>query len=172
MATNLSTSLREILAAGGEQSLIRQVKAGATPETLYSVVSSRFPNLPTTDYGHLIAAATRAVQAASGMEGSRGGSFPPLGEIPINPDLFGDEPDGRRFRVNVETSVFDDHSGKTAHLRVNVDFSTMPDFDELFDRVIEMIDRIHDSDPTRVPELSDDELEDIALQVIGIQRKW
>lgn len=172
MPKNQSASLRELLRAGAEQTLLKPIHQGVSNPELTALIRTKFPNLDGNDHGPLIAVASRAVMAGKSIEFGSVVGATSIDEIPINPDLFGDEPLGRRFRATVEASVFQEETGSVVTLRVDVDFSTMPDMDELFDRIIEMIDRIHNSDPSRVGELSDNELEEIAIEVIGLQRRF
>jgi len=139
---------------------------------LRKIASERFPNLAPRDVNAVISVAQRAALAGRMAVTGPHDEIPPLEDIPINPDLFGDDPQGRRFQGVVEVNVADPDSDAEYNVRLTIDFATLPDFDELFDRVIEFINQLIDNYPGRFGQMTDFEAEELALDIIGLQRRF
>lgn len=88
--------------------------------------------------------------------------------FPIVPDLFGDEPLGRRAEMGLEIVLGD----QATRIRIDVDLSGVETWQDLLDLIEERIQDIEDTDPTRFDGLSDVDKFDITTKIIYGVRRW
>lgn len=165
-------NLGRILSAGGEVPGIRLAASGSGIPALVAFFAGRYSALSPADHLVLAELSTRAASNQQRLERGGESSIADIDSVPVNTELYGLQPDGRRVRAIVDVTRTDPQTGETSSIAANLDFATMPNLDEMFESVADLIDRIQDSDPTRVDETEIDDIESIAIEIIGIERRY
>lgn len=91
-----------------------------------------------------------------------------LENFPIVPELFGDEPLGRRGQIGIEATLGD---GAT-RIRIDVDLAGVETWQDLLDLIEERIVEIENSDGSRFEGMSDLEKFDITTKILYGVRRW
>lgn len=103
-------SLGQILAAGGEVSVGLLIARGASQADVISEIQQKYPDLPVNDVAALYDISLGMAQAGVNLTAGNASQLFDLGLIPVNPSLFGDEPDGRRIKLVI--NAFSQATGK------------------------------------------------------------
>jgi hypothetical protein len=91
---------------------------------------------------------------------------------PINSELYGVIPAGRRFRVMAQGTFTDVNTGKERKVNINADFGTVPTLEELLKEIETVLQGIVD-DYERLREgLPTGELDDLIIDFIGAERRY
>lgn len=165
-------SLGQIFAAGGDTALILDASVGILPIVIAQRISERFPRLSADEQSQLLDHVTQAANIGGSVATDSIERDSPLvvrlDEVPLNRELFGDEPGGRRIRVTATLQAGE----QAVEIMAKLDFATMPNLDELFEAVREFIERMIDEYPDAAERLGMEQTEEIALDIAGIQRSY
>lgn len=128
MAPGIFAGLRDVLMKGGEIATGIGVFYGWGREKLGSMISTRFGLGEPQIQQNLIDFATRGVTAANIIRTTNQIGLIGIDDIPVNPYLFGDEPEGRRGRYVGEFQLEPD--GRWYRIDVDVaDFENLEQLD-------------------------------------------
>jgi hypothetical protein len=151
MATNPYNAFGQILASGGERSVAMLIADGADNDRIIQFFARNYPQAGPQDRDDTVAIANAGLGAASSINATPLMDRLPLGQIPVNGAIFGDDPQGARLRLAV--SILD-QSGKpsfTAYL----DGDGTETLEEFINAAVDQFQRACDSDPTACDRLAD-----------------
>lgn len=154
-------SLGQILSQGGEIALGLALAYGWSDQKIAALFARRFEPMSADDRDRLLGIATAAVNAADLVNAmDEGGAIGP-GDLPVNPQLFGDESGGKRALLVTEFSP--DQGANWYEVRLT--FADLPSLQDIQDALqIEADRRIKDS-PSAFSMKRGDEPEDLMFRV-------
>lgn len=120
-------SLGQIIAAGGEIALGLAIAYGWSDRQISLLFARRFEPMTPDDRRRLTDIAEASVNAARELNESGPSAGIGLGDVPIIPGLFGESPEGLRFKVIGEFQF--DEGGKWYSARL--DFPDVPTWQEM-----------------------------------------
>jgi len=136
-------ALGRILSEGGDTAVVRGILGGKSGGALASLVLGRFPSLTPSQQQTLIGMAQAQVDAGESIDALGPNDRMSLSGIPVNPNLFGDDPAGRRLRVGTE--FYD--AALDRWYTVYVDLADVESRSEAEQRVIDEANRIAENYP-------------------------
>lgn len=98
-------SLGQILSSGGDVAIAGMLGRGRSQQYVLGVIASRFPLLSPLDSSKLIQSSQQSLTAGRMYSSLRRDERPEPGMIPVVPELFGGEPDGRRVLYAMDYSI-------------------------------------------------------------------
>lgn len=128
-------TLGQILAAGGEVGVGLLIARGASRADVTAEIQQRFPDLPVNDVAALYDISFDIAQAGQNLTASDASRLFDLGLIPVNPSLFGSEPEGRRIQLVLNAT--NNNTGKSVLVYQDLaDDTTLASvFDDAFERL-------------------------------------
>lgn len=112
-------SLGQIIAHGGEVSVGILLSQGLQPGQVAAIISKRYPNLPPDQAADLLSIGEAGAEAAREINELGLDQRMPLELVPINSELFGSTPLGRRLFVAAELT--NGATGESVQVRQSVD---------------------------------------------------
>lgn len=138
-------SLAEILASGGVAWVVRKVQAELDPRRIIGEILGRFPRLSPVDAQTIATIARTAFEA--GLEFGRRGVVD-LAMIPVNPYLFGDQPDRRRFEYATNVNLEPQHPAQPEWYVATVETATPWTLEQVVSQAyVEAVDKFRDKYP-------------------------
>lgn len=125
-------SLGQILASGGEIALGLAMSHGVSPERIQALFARRFDPLQPNDRATLEQIARAGVAAGEMLSGLAPGESIPIHSIPINPNLFGDEPAGRRIKIIGEWQF----PNSEQWIETRLEYPDLPTLDQILEDII------------------------------------
>lgn len=160
--------LGRILAQGGDQAIALGLFQGRSDSDMQSLRERRFSDLSDTEFGTLAAFAASASAIGDEIDGFDWDQPIPLGRIPVNSALGGDEPDGKRTRWIGEVEF----EGGTKKVLVYGWFPGIPTPQELFDAIEEGGRDIGERYPGKFGLSEDDEVNVIGVRIVYTARRF
>ncbi len=143
--------------------IVRRLPVGFSPGT---AIFNRFPTLSGTMRLRILKAARAVIETSAAIDTSPLDLEIGLDDIPILPQLFGDDPLGRRFQVITRTEFSDTGAFRT-HI---MDFEGVTTLQELEDAVRERL-REHSFKCDPPTELDIDNIPSEDIQILQILRR-
>lgn len=164
--------LGRIIAAGGEQEAMEFAGSVGGGQPLLIFIRGRHPRLSENEVVILAELAEQGAAAGDAIERTPSDQVINLDAVPVNPILYGDEPDGRRIRVSVTATTATNTHGTEATIAVNLDFPTMPTPEEIREEILKTIEMITRDYPERFGQDEMEDLEQIEITVNSAQRRY
>lgn len=120
-------SLGQILSEGGEIALGLAIAHGWSEGKISALFARRFEPMSANDRNRLLEIASAAVSAADLVNNLGPNDSLVPGDLPITPELFGNDPEGRRALLITEFST--DDGGKWYETRLT--FADIPTMEEI-----------------------------------------
>lgn len=164
--------LGRILSAGGERAAITEAMRGSGGSELLAFILGRYSRLSPEQAGQLAEHVTDSIAAAGIAREVNAAESLQLDTIPVNPLLYGNDPEGRRIRADVEAVVVDTATGGERTIRLNVDFPTPPSMDEIREAVLSAIEEIFDQYPEKFGDWEAGDIDDVNLTLNALERRY